>query len=142
MPNLVCDNKKLTRNTGDAEEVWRADVEWLEDICRVVCVYDGDLADGVSGGADPDQGGEQLLRLGSLGLDGLALLDLRVQLGDLVLPGSRPGLGRWLGVEDAGPDNVSAVLGAAPSEVDSSRAPDLKVGKVIIAALMCFNQVK
>ena len=117
-------------------------MEGLEDVSRVVCINDGDFADGVSGGADPDQRGEQLLGLGGLRLDGLALLDLRVQLGDLVLPGSRPALCRWLGVEDAGPDNVSAVLGAATSEVNSSRAPDLKVRKVIIAALMSFNQVK
>ena len=119
-------------------------MERLEDVSRVVCINDGHFADGVSGGADPDQRGEQLLGLGGLRLDGLALLDLRVQLGDLVLPGPRPGLGRgrWLGVEDAGPDNVSAVLGAATSEVNSSRAPDLKVRKVIIAALMSFNQVK
>ena len=127
---------------GDAEEMGGADVERLQDVSRVVCINDGDFADGVSGGADPDQRGEQLLGLGGLRLDGLALLDLRVQLGDLVLPGSRPALCRWLGVEDAGPDNVSAVLGAAPSEVNSSRAPNLKVRRVIIAALMCFNQVK
>ena len=126
-------------HAGDAEEVGGADVERLEDISRVVGINDGHFADGVSGGADPDQGGEQLLRLGSLGLDGLALLDLSVQLGDLVVRGSRPGLVGGLGVEDAGSDNVPAVLGSAASEVDTSRTPDLNS---VITALMCFKQVK
>ena len=112
-------------------------MERLQDVRRVVGINDGHFADGVSGGADPDQGGEQLLRLGSLGLDGLALLDLSVQLGDLVVRGSRPGLVRWLRVEDAGSNNVPAVLGPAASEVDPSRTPDLNI--VIITARLSSN---
>ena len=114
-------------------------MERLEDVRRVVCINDGHFADGVSRGADPDQRGEQLFSLGSLGLDGFALLDLGVQLGDLVISRSRPGLLWWLRVEDAGSNNVSAVLGPAPSEVNTSRAPDLNN---VITTLMCFNQVK
>ena len=112
-------------------------MERLQDVSRVVCINDGHFADGVSRGADPDQRGEQLLSLGSLSLDGLALLDLSVQLGDLVVRGSRPGLVRWLRVEDAGSNNVPAVLGPAASEVDPSRTPDLNI--VIITARLGSN---
>ena len=95
----------------------------------------------MSRGADPDKGGEKLLGLSGLLHDGLALLDLGVQLGDLVL---RRGLalplrGVWLGVEHTGTHNVAPVSGPATREVDSGSTPDLNG---VITFLMSFNQVK
>ena len=70
-----------TWHTGDAEQVGRAHVEALQHVSRVVGVYDGHLGDGVGRGADPDQGGELLVRRGSLRRQGLPGLKNNKTLG-------------------------------------------------------------
>lgn len=52
----------VTWHTGDAEQVGRAHVEALQHVRRVVGIDDGHLGDGVGRGADPDKGGELLVR--------------------------------------------------------------------------------